>query len=170
MPSAIKLVGSMRLRFRLPLGFGLSPAPCIENSRLDYCRPRSPPIMDRRLWRPCLRNCACAVSSCPPLPAIEPPGVPRATQGSATPPSKACNWKRCRSRSSIHKSASAQPLDEKLVKPVGRIQRDPVPGAVDLLIAQGPFTKRPTSSCVRREGSDRLWTRCRATELPPAAA
>ena len=63
MPNAIKRAGSMRLRFRLPLGFGLSPPPCIENSRLGYCRPRSPPIMDRRLWRPCLRNCACAVLS-----------------------------------------------------------------------------------------------------------
>src|ERR1700738_2789725 len=28
----------------------------------------------------------------------------------------------------------------------------------------------PTSSCARRRGSDRLWTRCRASELPPATA
>ena len=53
--------------------------------------------------------------------------------------SEACNWKRCRSRSSIRKSASAQPLDEQLVQPVGRIQRDPVAGAVDLLVAPGSF-------------------------------
>ena len=39
--------------------------------------------------------------------------------------------------------ASAQPLNEEPVQPVGRVQWNPVAGVVDLLIAPGPFTKRP---------------------------
>ena len=33
----------------------------------------------------------------------------------------------------------AQPLDEQLVQPVASIQRDPVAGSIDLLVAPGSF-------------------------------
>jgi 3-hydroxyacyl-CoA dehydrogenase len=36
-------------------------------------------------------------------------------------------------------TGAVQPLDEQLVQPVGRIQRDPVAGAVYLLVATGSF-------------------------------
>jgi hypothetical protein len=39
----------------------------------------------------------------------------------------------------LTKVTSAQPVDEQLVQPVGRVQRDPVAGAIDLLVAPGPF-------------------------------
>ena len=35
--------------------------------------------------------------------------------------------------------------------------------------ARVPSRSDLTSSCVRRRGSDRLWTRCRASALPPVA-